>query len=234
MKMISKILIFSSVVAVSACGEYREGGTNGSGGGSTSISGGALIQTQVKTTYFIDGTTKSCLARETQSSTSEVIVPDDVSPFYFRLAGVRIPPAPAGFRYKISSIRITLEGQLANSGRCTISSDALTTLVKLGSPDPSSDDSSSNAFAFIEAWRSDALGNVIPGADEVAALPADKQFLSFDCPITCGGISIPDSLQRTQFSVPARLEAVGSLYPIGDPFAERPFRSETSFTIENF
>lgn len=234
MNVIFRILIISSFLGIGACGEYQEGDNGGAGGGSTTISGGALIQTQVKTTYFIDGTTKSCLARETQSSTSEVLVPDDVSPFYFRLAGVRIPPAPAGFRYRISSIRITLEGQLANTGRCTISSDALTSLVRLGSPDPTVDGSAANDFAFIAAWRGEALGNVIPGADEVASLPADRQFLSLDCPITCGGISIPDNLQRTQFSVPARLEAVGSLYPIGDPFAERPFRSETFFTIENF
>lgn len=223
MNLLLKTITVAILFTVLGCGEFRDGAIDG--GGTSSISGGASIQTQVKKTYFIDGTTKSCVARAADAATTDPVA-DDVSPFYFRLAGVRIPPAPVGFRYRIAYIRVTLQGLLDGSPTCTISSDELTELVTGAT--------TANDPLFISAWRSDPLGNVIPGSDEVAALPANQQFIAFDCPITCGGVTIPDTLKGTQFTVQAKLEAVGALYPVSNTFDERPFRSETTFSIEYF
>lgn len=219
LRKIRTLLLALGVFTVFGCGELDEGGSSS-----------AKIEVLSKRAFFINGTTKSCTARA--EGTDE----DDVSAFYYRVLGVRLPPAPAGKRYRIFQISIKLRSTILAAGpNCTIASDELLNLVS-GTPVDGSGNTPSNAALVLDSWRRNTIGSSVPGEDEFvgAGVAADKQYVTFDCPITCGGVSIPTSAQDSSFTADAELEVLGSVYPVSDPLQELPFRTTTNFTVEYY
>lgn len=214
---LAKLSLLSLALCLVSCGEIDDG------------SSAFPVQLQSKKAFFINGTTKSCKTAEIAELDSTLTYPDDLQPFYFRIRGVKLPAAPAGFNYRVFSIKMTLTGTGLSGGKkdCTpISGDELSAAVKLPALS-----GAVNSATVSNSWRS-VIGNVILGEDDPAMGVGGT--VTLDCPLTCGSVAIAEGFQNEPFVVQGTLEVVGSKFPVTDPLSETPFRSTSTFEVENF